>query len=315
MTTLTERYLAATLRAVPAGRRTEIADELRASIEDMISDRTAAGADRTAAERDVLTELGDPDQLAARYAGRQLYLIGPTYYLVWWRLLRLLLSFIPALVGVVVAVVEATDGDAPAGAVGAGVVVAFQVAVQISFWVTLVFAIFEWTNATVDLPRWTVDRLPDTPVDRDISLVDTAASIAMILLFAAWFPWQHYQSFVDGGSGTDIPILDPDLWTFWLPVVLAVLLVSAAFEIVKYRVGRWTWPLVAANVAVQLAFAVPVVWLLLSERLLNPALIDRFAWLREGGTELVTNLTLVGIAIVLVWSIIDTIVKARRHAR
>ncbi|WP_371408703.1 permease prefix domain 1-containing protein [Micromonospora zamorensis] len=136
MNTLTDRYLAATLRSVPTQRRDEIASELRASIEDMIEDRTGSGQDTPTAEREVLTELGNPDELAARYADRRLQLIGPTYYLVWLRLLKLLLSFIPALVGTIVAVVKVAEGSG-FGAIGPGLVVALHVAVHIGFWLTL----------------------------------------------------------------------------------------------------------------------------------------------------------------------------------
>lgn len=142
MNTLTDRYLAATLRSVPAPRRDEIATELRASIDDMIEGRTSGGQDPTTAEREVLTELGNPDQLAARYADRRLQLIGPTYYLVWLRLLKLLLSFVPALVGTVVAIVDAADGKG-FGAIGTGITTALQVAVQIAFWLTVTFAVIE----------------------------------------------------------------------------------------------------------------------------------------------------------------------------
>lgn len=110
-TTLTDRYLAATLRSVPADRRDEIDTELRASIADMIDGRTADGADAATAERDVLNELGDPAQLAASYANRRLQLIGPEYYLAWQRLLIVLVSTIPAIVGTVVGVVQATTSD------------------------------------------------------------------------------------------------------------------------------------------------------------------------------------------------------------
>ena len=163
MNTLTDRYLAATLRSVPTQRRDEIASELRASIEDMIEDRTGGGAGPPTAEREVLTELGNPDELAARYADRRLQLIGPTYYLVWLRLLKLLLSFIPALVGTIVAVVKVAEGSG-FGAIGPGLVVALHVAVHIAFWLTLTFAIIERTQPAVDLPDWTVDQLPDAPV-------------------------------------------------------------------------------------------------------------------------------------------------------
>ncbi|WP_245714931.1 HAAS signaling domain-containing protein [Micromonospora inyonensis] len=112
MTSRTDRYLAATLRSVPVARREEIATELRASIDDMIEARTTDGQDTAAAEREVLTELGDPAQLAARYAGRRLYLVGPRYYLAWERLLKRLLTFLPATVGIVVGLLGALDGNA-----------------------------------------------------------------------------------------------------------------------------------------------------------------------------------------------------------
>ncbi|WP_319458603.1 permease prefix domain 1-containing protein [Micromonospora sp. RTP1Z1] len=214
MTTLTDRYLAATLRSVPAPRREEIATELRASIEDMIEDRTTGGQDTATAEREVLTELGNPAQLAARYADRRLQLIGPTYYLAWERLLKLLLSFVPATVGVVVGLVEATGGDNPGGAVGAGIASALQVAVQISFWVTLVFAVLERTNIPLCLPEWSVDQLPEGPVDRQITRTDTAAAIVWLTFVIAYLPWQHFQSWVSDDGGRNLPILDPALWSF-----------------------------------------------------------------------------------------------------
>ncbi|TDC43184.1 permease prefix domain 1-containing protein [Micromonospora sp. KC213] len=316
MTSLTDRYLAATLRTVPAPRRTELADELRASIADMIEGRTAAGQDTAVAEREVLTELGHPDRLAARYADRPLQLIGPTYYLVWSSLLRRLLTLIPALVGVVVGVLEATVGDQPHRAIGAGIAAAFQAAVQIAFWVTVIFAVLERTRTPLDLPEWNVDQLPEAPLERDVTLTDTCASIAFLLLTLAFLPWQHYRSWVSDANGDNLPILDPALWTSWLPVLAAVLVASIGLEIVKYRAGRWTWPLVAVNAALGLAFALPVGYLVLADRLLNPALADRFEWLREGDNQgLSAGLVGVVVAAITIWDIADSVVKARRHHR
>ncbi|TDC85297.1 hypothetical protein E1193_03095 [Micromonospora sp. KC606] len=316
MISLTDRYLAATLRTVPAPRRAEIADELRASIADMIEGRTAAGQDTTAAEREVLTELGHPDRLAARYADRPLQLIGPTYYLVWWSLLRRLLTIIPALVGVAVGVLKATVEAQPHEAIGAGIATAFEVGVQIVFWVTVSFAVLERTRTPLDLPEWSVDQLPDAPVERDVTLTDTCASIAFLLLTLAFLPWQHYRSWVSDADGDNLPILDPALWTSWLPVLAAVLVASIGLEIVKHRTGRWTWPLVGVNVVLNLAFALPVGYLLLTDRLLNPALVERFAWLREDGNmDMSTNVAVVVVATISIWDITESVVKARRHNR
>ncbi|MEH0931576.1 permease prefix domain 1-containing protein [Micromonospora sp. CPCC 205558] len=313
MNTLTDRYLAATLRSVPTQRRDEIASELRASIDDMIEARTDGGQDTATAEREVLTELGNPDVLAARYADRRLQLIGPTYYLIWLRLLKLLLSFIPALVGTIFTIVEAAEGKG-FGAIGPGIVVAMQVAVQITFWLTLTFAIIERSQATVDLPEWTVDQLPDAPVRRGIPLADTIASVVMLALTIAYLPFQHYQSWVRGTDGENIPILDPALWSFWLPALIVVLAATMVFEIVKYRIGRWTWPLFGIRALLSLAFAVPLAWLALSDRLLNPALAERLSWLAEADNRDVLGLVIaLSAAVVAVWDLVDTSIKTRRQ--
>ncbi|MGY0003887.1 permease prefix domain 1-containing protein [Micromonospora sp. I033] len=314
MSSLTDRYLAATLRAVPTQRRTELADELRASIEDMIEDRTAGGQDRGAAEREVLTELGNPEQLAARYADRRLQLIGPTYYLAWERLMKLLLSFVPATVGTIVGLLEATDGENPGGAVGAGVATALQVAVQIAFWVTLVFAVLERTNTSLNLPGWSVDQLPEVQTDRQITLVDVTAAIGWLVLVIAYLPIQHFHSFVPSGDEDNLPILDPALWSFWLPFLIAVLVATVGLEIAKYRAGQWTWPLVAVNAVLDLAFAVPVIWLMSTDRLLNPEFVNRFAWLgREENLNTVATIVVAGTVLIVVWDVVDSAIKAYRN--
>ncbi|MEV0718105.1 permease prefix domain 1-containing protein, partial [Asanoa sp. NPDC050611] len=282
MSSLTDRYLAATLGAVPAARRDEIATELRGSIEDMIDGKQAAGADATAAEREVLTELGDPAALAASYANRRLQLIGPTYYLVWERLLKLLLAFVPATVGIVVGLIAAIDGDG-GDAVGKGIGTAIEVAVHVAFWTTLGFAVLERTNTRLNLPQWSVDQLREDRAlgERQIGLADCVASVAFLALAIAYLPLQHFHSWVTDADGGNLPIIDPALWSFWLPFLIAVLVADVVVEIVKYRVGGWNWPLVAVNAVLSAAFAVPVIWLLQTDRLFNADFVARFEWLSK----------------------------------
>ncbi|SCG70452.1 permease prefix domain 1-containing protein [Micromonospora humi] len=314
MSSLTDRYVAATLRTVPAPRRTELAEELRASIADMIDDRTAGGQDHASAEREVLTEMGRPEQLAARYSDRTLQLIGPRYYLVWWGVLRMLLTWIPALAGTATGLVTATVGDEPGRAIGAAISVAFQTAVQVAFWVTLSFAVLERAQAPLGLPEWTVDQLPEETGDRQISQPDSCASVVFLLGTIAVLVGQHFQRW-STDDGSRLPVLDPALWSFWLPALIAVLVATIGLEVAKYRARRWTWPLVAVNAVLNLAFAAPVVWLLLTDRMLNPELIDRFAWLREGGADDVARIAVVVTVVIAVWDVVDSVVKARRAAR
>src|SRR5690606_8110198 len=79
---------------------------------DAVDARTEQGEPLEAAERAVLSELGDPSILAAGYADRPLHLIGPKYFLTWWRLLKVLVAIVPACAfgGVVIAQALAGGG-------------------------------------------------------------------------------------------------------------------------------------------------------------------------------------------------------------
>ena len=114
---------------------------------------------------------------------------------------------------------------------------------------------------------------------------------------------------------SNLPILDPALWSFWLPFLIAVLVATIGLEIAKYRIGRWTWPLVAFNAALDLAFAVPVVWLMSTDRLLNPDFVARFEWLGEGDNlNTIATVVVVGTVLVTLWDILESVVKKRRNS-
>ena len=94
MSTLTDRYVWGVVRTVPVAQRADLEPEIRALVADAVEARLADGTPSDAAERAALTELGDPEILAARYTDRAMILIGPRYYPDWKRLLTLLLSIV-----------------------------------------------------------------------------------------------------------------------------------------------------------------------------------------------------------------------------
>lgn len=295
---LTDRYVAAALSGVNEDQRADVAAELRVSIADAIDARTQHGEADDDAERGVLTELGDPMRLASEYSGRPLYLIGPAFYPDYFRLLRLLLSIVIPIVTLVVGASSILAGSSIWQVLLSAIGTAFSVGVQLAFWVTLVFALIERSGAR---PRarssdWDLDDLPEV-TDRRIGLGETVATIAGLSLLIWFLVWQPgYQTTLNAGSPS-IPILDPDLSPFWIPFIVAVLLGSIALEIAKYRKGRWTIPLAAVNTVLSLAFAVPAVWLLSTDRLLNPAFV---ASVTTGEFASVVDLALVSITWLIV---------------
>ena len=91
---------------------------------------------------------------------RTLYLIGPRYFLAWYRLLLVLLPTIVPISAVAVMGAKSISGGATlVDVLISGISVAFTVAVQLVFWFTLVFAIVERTGTRpgeLDKP-WTPD--------------------------------------------------------------------------------------------------------------------------------------------------------------
>src|SRR5262245_9072215 len=189
--TLTDRYVWAVLRQVPSDQRKELEPEVRALVADAIEARAADDpADAGTAERAALAELGDPTALAARYTDRSLALIGPALYPEWRRLLTLLLPIVPPIVGVVVLGADVLSGSPPLHAILAGVGTGLSVAIQMTFWITLVFAVIERTVGTTGVEhRWSPDDLPDLPVEGRIGVVEFVATIVFDVLVIAALLW------------------------------------------------------------------------------------------------------------------------------
>jgi len=314
--TLTDRYVAATLRRVPAAQHADLEQELRASVTDAIEAKVEAGADPDRAETEVLNDLGDPDRLAADLADRPLHLIGPAYYLDWLRLLRLLLwvSLVP---GAIVLTTGLVEGDAVGSAIWSGVWTAANVALQIAFWTTLVFVLLERygdPRGPEDLTGgpWTVDRLPAERAPRAVSLVDTVVSVGLLALVAAALLLQRTVSWFHESDGTAIPVLHPDMWPTWTLALLAVVAVDVVLTILTYVRGRWTVGLAVVNTVTAALFAGVVVWLASVDRLVNPAFLEA-----SGGDSLtwLPNVVIAGTVVIAAWDVVDVWVKALRDRR
>lgn len=321
MDTLTDRYVAATVRELAEDQREDVDRELRGTIEDMVEARLDAGAasSRADAEREVLVELGDPIRLAAGYTGRPLHLIGPRVYPEWRRLVTLLLSVVvPIAVGLTLVVRLFTDDvarDGVGAAFGSAALAGLYTALHIAFWTTLVFALIERHQPATDLPGWNPDQLPETGDSaRAVGRIETVGSIVSLLVFALALVWQQTSSPVRVG-GEVVPVLDPGLWSSWLPVLLVLFAAHAVLAVVVYRARQWTWPTAGVGAALDVAVAALLVWLLQTERFYNP---DFLAALVDGGWETAARdlrvAVVLGILVVTVWDQVETVrrVRARR---
>lgn len=312
-TDLTDRYVGATLRSIPEKQKRDIEAELRASIEDAIEVRMAAGEDTRTAERTVLQTLGDPDRLAAGYTEHPGHLIGPEHFFVYKRLLAVLMITVVPIVTAIVAILQVLAGADIGSVFAQAVRIAISLVLHIAFWTTLAFAVIERSGGKDRTAEWSVDGLPALPGVGSVKPGETIASIAFLVFVIAAIIFSRNVSPVAADDGTAITVFDPEMWSFWFPYFVAVLTFEIIFEAVKYRVGRWTWPLASANLALNALFAVPAIYLLKTEQLFNPEFFVNVGWRGEpAGDGIAVLLASVTIGAIAAWEIFDGFRKASR---
>jgi hypothetical protein len=313
--TLTDRYIDAAMRTVPDKQRADLAAELRASIADQIDARVDAGEPLDTAERGVLTELGDPDKLAAGYTDRPLWLIGPRYYLTWWRLTKLLWAIVPAAAAFGLVLAQTLAGASFGEIVGSVSSVVLNLVVHLAFWTTLVFFIVERTSrgATDGLTAaWTLDDLPE-PRDRGAAVSDLVFSLVFLALAAAALLWDHFVGFAYSAETGWVSFLAPELWPWWIGALLVILALEALLAVSVYAKGRWDAGSATVNLFLNLTVAGGALWLLSQERLVNP---EFFAAIPAAAAGDVLGVVSTVFAFVIIgiagWDSVDGFLKARR---
>lgn len=307
MTELTDRYVAATMRSIPEKQRADIEAELRASIDDEIDARVESGEDEESAEQEVLTALGDPDRLAADYSGQPSYLIGPEHFFDYKRLVSVLLVTVVPIVMAVIAVAHMIGGGDVVDVFGEMIGGGLTLAVHIVFWTTLVFALIERSDAKVPTSEWTPDKLPARHGGGEVKLSETIVALVFLVLAINVFILSRTVSPFTAADGSLIPIFDPTVWDFWFPFFIGVLALEIGFEVVKYRVGRWTWSLAALNLALNALFAIPAIYLLTTDQLFNPEFLDEVP-----RPLLQRGIILALIVLAVTWDIFDGFRKANK---
>lgn len=314
MSSLSDRYVETTLRRLPARQRSDIERELRASIADAVDDRLEAGADPDEAEAAVLTELGDPDRLAAGFADRPLQLIGPRLYLDYLRLLTTLLATVVPAVAAAVGFVRGVEEDSVVTVVGDTLGAAVTTAVHIAVWTTVLFAIIERTPALRRLPgrSWTPDALPAAPPSRRARWGELVAESLAFVLVTAFILLSPVVSTERDAQGDPVGVLSPWFWEtglVWVFVALGAVLLGFSFA--RYYL-RWSLALTLAGALVTVVNAVALVWAAATDRILNPAFVTAAEW--PAGAARWINIGLIVIALgTLLGAVTEAFGRSRRR--
>ena len=313
-TSLSERYITATINELPAEMHDDVRAELEASIADAIMARIEQGEVRETAERAVLTELGDPSLLAANYADRPLHLIGPRYYLTWWRLLKRLLVIIPPIVFVIVAFAQVLAGGNIGDILAEAIVATISTILHVCFWVTLTFVIIERSGGDLGI-SWSVDNLPE-PQDARRGKGDFIASLVFIGLMLAALIWDQTRAFIHI-EGESVAVLNPELWPWAMISLIGLLVLEAIFALVLYTRGGWNFLMAAVNTLLSMAFFSWFITLLVRGELFSAEFTNLWSdnGVHEDNLYTLAVIFGFGIAVISTWDIIDGWVRATRANR
>jgi len=320
---LIDRYIYAVVRHLPQKQRAEVELELQSLISDMLDERCGEILPADKDVRVVLTELGTPDELAAKYSGEEKKsLISGVYFITYKRVLKLVLPIVAGavLLGTVISVLSNPSENLnlfalrliaqPIGGIMAGVFQAFAV-------ITFIFAALEHFKA--DLSG---DYLSDLPmVPKQIQrikpyepIIGIFWSITATVLFLG-FPQ------IMGGwfDGVWIPVFDVALLrSLWLPIILWTVL-GIAQEIVTLTEGQYTKKLAIVTLTVNAAILVCAAVVFLNRSLINPEFVRSFAELFPENSALISRfagtpgvLLFVLICIGVTIESVTVAVKARR---
>lgn len=314
--TLTDRYIAAVLRSLPAAQRAGLDPELRERIADAIDAQRAAGVAAERAEEAALVGLGEPGRLAASYAERPAHLIGPAYYFEWRRLTLLLLSLVLPLAVTALLVIELFRGTAFGPALGGTIGLGMTIAVHLVFWPTLVFAVLERRPGALGLPSsWSPELLPPLGERESSGRGEFIAAAVFIPIGILALLWQQLASPTLNAAGEPVPWLHPALWSFWLPVFIALGVAELLLALWVWRSGGFGWAQAGVNAALSLGFAVPAIWLVVTGQVLNPELLATIGWTDTEQHRIAAGVTAAAIAAISLWDAFDGFRRAWLRSR
>ncbi|MDB1088708.1 hypothetical protein PJ985_14135 [Streptomyces sp. ACA25] len=301
-TRLTELYVDEVVRRLPADQCDDIAAELRATIADTVEGRDAS--DPRAAEREVLSEMGDPIRYAARYRGRPPVLIGPDLYPAYIRLLAVLLGTVLPLLSLVLVALDFSDTGDPVAAVRNGAVTGLMVGVQVFVVLTVAFAAAERVRhrdgTTTCIRSWTPDDLPRARQAPDKAGFMTWATVGWDLLLLTLILWQYtakpYRADGAEGEGERIAVLDPALWSGWIWPVLLGLAGLVVVSLARLAARGWTMRLALLYATAQAVFALSLAWLLHQQMFFNPAFLADVSQVHGSPEQLYNGVALIVLA-------------------
>lgn len=295
-----DRYIYAVVKYLPEKDRTEISEELRANIFDMLGNDTS--------EENIiriLEEMGSPFKLALSYMGSEHYIIGPKVYHLYLEVLKIV-AIAAVIIGIITFTLELiteVGGIASVaeiiGVIVSGFTTIFSVLIGFVFWVTVIFVIIERTDSadevlhSIEKP-FKVSNLKEIPnmARKKISKFEMVVTMVMTIVFIYIFVYRNDLIAVYTQNDT-IRIFNGDVIAGYKFIILFSGGLSILVSILKLIYGRWN-ELLGISTAVDSLVNLGVTVLVLTNRdlLSRNFIIFLEEVIEKTGTDVVMNIDL-----------------------
>lgn len=331
---LSERYILAVLERLPQNKRQEAEKDLRRKLSERLT------ADSTESEeRSILQEFGHPALMAEHYGKVRRYLIGPRYFDLYVRLLRLVIPLAVLITLIVVTVVgivsgigqEETLATVLASLIGNIVSAIFSAVMQTLFWITLVVAVMDWADKSgVETPlgltmeEWTPDDLKEwggqeallEPVDTKVRKSQIFGSLIwMVIWTTVYFNADKVLGiYTDDGEGLrfQMAVFNQDVLLAYWPFIALVIVLELSLAIWQWRAGYWNYRLATFNAAVQTVSVLVFTLIFTNSELLNPE-FRQFLTNTFGGTNALIWI-FGGILVIMIAGALSDIIQGYQRA-
>ncbi len=292
-------YIEECVKHLPKKTKEDVRKELKGEISEMVETYQSESLLEEEAIKTVLEELGDPKELSDRYLNKKSYLIGPQYYTMYQKILKIVMTavfiglFVANLVNIIFNPIDLQD-------IIQSFVGIFNVELQVFAWVTIIFMLVERSenpaHETVEkLDIWTIKDLPkDMPTQKSSWIEGLFGSIfAIVAIVLVNFKIEVFGIYMfTNNQALDVVALFNEAtinqWLPWINAMLAIIIISNLLKVASIKFSKKKeWFIIFLQAVATSIF----VWVVVRFNIFNPTIAQEISSNNEVFANMVDGLT------------------------
>lgn len=284
---LVERYIYAVTKRLPGKQREDVSRELHTLVEDMLAERCGETSPGEKDIRVVLTELGTPQALYARYVGDgDKSLIGQPYYSTYLFVMKIVLAAVAVGITISNGILQMLEPQSWWAMAGTWLAMLYNSFLASFAIVTLLFAYFSRKGIRVG-ESFNFDDLPPVPKrSQEIPKWECVAGIVFCAVFMVLFVFTP-QVFGVLYEGKLLSMFDMEAIRGSWPLIVALALCGIVREVVQLMERRYNTRVLVTALATNAVSALLCIWWLVGFDVMNPVFLENMHGIFSGESGIV----------------------------